>query len=157
MSSKNDREQLTSLVYSARDRSRAERSCSAWTSPRSFLFVPLAHLLRLASALLSCDWVGDSVYLCRRLVHSKETVTLAEFVEYGLFLLSVFCSRVSHMFLGAHHCVVNITVKRWLTEDLFDADAAAAVIVRSFLTALESLKMQRGIGRRCGALGVTVY
>ena len=50
-----------------------------------------------------------------------------------------------------------ITVKRRLTGESFDAEAAEAVIARIFLTALGSFRMWRGMDHRWGALGVTVY
>ena len=34
---------------------------------------------------------------------------MAEFVEYGLFLLSVFCGRFYYMLLGKYTCVVHHT------------------------------------------------
>ena len=50
-----------------------------------------------------------------------------------------------------------ITLKRRLTGEPFDAEAAAAVIERIFLTALGSFRMWRAMDHWCGALGVIVY
>ena len=51
----------------------------------------------------------------------------------------------------------RITLKRQLTGDLLDSDAAAVVIERIFLIALGFFRMWRGMDHRWGALGVTVY
>ena len=57
----------------------------------------------------------------------------------------------------ANTLVSCITLKRRLTGEPFDAEAAAAVIERIFLTALGSFRMWRGMDHWCGALGVNVY
>ncbi len=50
-----------------------------------------------------------------------------------------------------------VTLKRQLTGDLLDSDAAAVVIERIFLIALGFFRMWRGMDHRWGALRVTVY
>ncbi len=90
------------------------------------------------------------------MVYSEEKVALAEFVEEGLFLLSVFCSRVLYISLSKYNCVVHHTEEA-IDRGSFKFGCAAAVIERIFLTALGSFRMWRAMDHRWGVLGVTVY
>ncbi len=80
---------------------------------------------------------------------------MAEFVEYGLFLLRCLVVE-SFTCCWANTLVSCMILKRRLTAESFEADTVAAVLERIFLTALGSLRMWRCMDHRWGALGVTV-